>query len=125
MTCLPARSPSTEKTPTWYYDTDEIQVLDLWDGVDDNGIAARPEDSLKPGDRIVPRFDAFDPETFEEWEYSGWEYVWEAGDNIGFELLPDGDYVYSFVIDDIFGGSYETDIVSFVIDQGYITYLAA
>ena len=109
----------------WYYDTDEIQVLDLWDGVDDNGIAARPEDSLKPGDRIVPRFDAFNQETFEEGEYSGWEYTWKAGDNLAFGLLPDGDYLYSFVIDDIFGGSYVTDFTGFVIEQGYITYLAA
>jgi hypothetical protein len=29
------------------------------------------------------------------------------------------------VIDDIFGGSYVTDFTGFVIEQGYITYLAA
>lgn len=109
----------------WYFETGEIQLLDLWDGVDDNGIAARPEDSLKPGDRIVPRFDAFNQETFEEGEYSGWEYTWKAGDDLVFGLLPDGDYLYSFVIDDIFGGSYVTDFTGFVIEQGYITYLAA
>ena len=109
----------------WYYDTSEIRLMDLWDGVDDNGIAARPEETLKPGDRIVPRFDAVDPDTFEESEYSGEEYVWGSNDNISFGLLPDGAYLYSFVIDDIFGGSYVTDSVSFVIDQGYITYSAA
>ena len=109
----------------WYHDSGEVKLMDLWDGVSDNGIAARPEDSLKPGDRIVPRFDAFNQETFEEGEYSGWEYTWEAGDNLAFGLLPDGDYLYSFVIDDIFGGSYVTDFTGFVIEQGYITYLAA
>ena len=109
----------------WYYDTSEIRLMDLWDGVDDNGIAARPEETLKPGDRIVPRFDAVDPDTFEESEYSGEEYIWGSNDNISFGLLPDGAYLYSFVIDDIFGGSYVTDSVSFVIDQGYITYSAA
>ncbi len=109
----------------WYYDTSEIRLMDLWDGVDDNGIAARPEEALKPGDRIVPRFDAVDPDTFEESEYSGEDYIWGSNDNISFGLLPDGAYLYSFVIDDIFGGSYVTDSVSFVIDQGYITYNAA
>ncbi len=109
----------------WYYDTDEIEVVDIWDGVDDNGIAARPGESLKPGDRIVPLFDAFDQDTLEELEYSGEECIWEEGDNVVFDLLPDGCYLYSFIIDDIFGGSYETDMVSFEIDQGDILYDAA
>ena len=109
----------------WYFDTGEIQILDLWDGVGENGIAARSETSLKPGDRIVPRFDAINPETYEETEYTGEEYVWGAGDNVTFGPLPDGAYLYAFVIDDIFGGSYETEFAGFVIDQGHITYQAA
>ena len=109
----------------WYFDTGEIQILDLWDGVDENGIAARSETSLKPGDRIVPRFDAINPETYEETEYTGEEYVWGAGDNVTFGPLPDGAYLYAFVIDDIFGGSYETEFAGFALDQGHITYQAA
>ena len=109
----------------WYYDTDEIQVLDLWDGVGDNGMAARAGETLKPGDRIVPLFDALNKDTLEESEYYGEEYIWEDGDNVVFEHLPDGDYLYCFVIDDIFGGSYVTDFVSLTLDQGSITYKAA
>ena len=100
-------------------------MLDLWDGVGENGIAARSENSLKPGDRIVPRFDAINPETYDETEYTGEEYAWGAGDNVTFGPLPDGAYLYSFVIDDIFGGSYVTDYAGFVIDQGRISYNAA
>ena len=66
-------------------------------------------DRLKPGDRIVPRFDAINPDTYDETEYTGEEYVWGAGNNVTFGPLPDGAYLYSFVIDDIFGGSYETE----------------
>ena len=106
----------------WYYETDEIRILDLWDGVGDNGIAARPGETLKPGDWIVPVFDGFNQETFEDMTYSGHECFWEDGDNLIFGLLPDGGYLYSFVIDDIFGGSYITDAVSFYVDGGSISY---
>ena len=109
----------------WYYDTDEIQVLGLWDGIDSNGIAARTDDTLKPGDSVVPYFDALNLETYETSEYTGEECIWEPGDNIVFGPLPDGEYVYSFVIDDIFGGSYTTPYVHFDIDQGQIIYSAA
>ena len=109
----------------WYFETGEIQLLDLWDGVGENGIAPRSENSLKPGDRIVPRFDAINPDTYDETEYTGEEYVWGAGDNVTFGPLPDGAYLYSFVIDDIFGGSYETEYAGLVLDQGHITYNAA
>ena len=110
---------------TWNYDTNEIRILEIWDGIDENGIAARPGDTLKPGDRIIPRFDSMVPGAMQEYDYYGEEYIWGIGDNIGFDLLPDGDYLYSFVIDDIFGGSYETDTVAFTIDMGYISYFAA
>ena len=78
-----------------------------------------------PGDRIVPRFDAINPETYDETEYTGEAYVWGEGDNVTFGPLPDGAYLYSFVIDDIFGGSYETEYAGLVLDQGHITYNAA
>ena len=106
----------------WYHDTGEIKLLDSWDGVDDNGIAARPGDPLKAGDRIVPQFMAFDPDTFEKSSYSGLEYVWNDGDTLGFGPLPDGSYLYSFCINDIFGGSYATPNASFVINEGNISF---
>ena len=106
----------------WYYDTDEIQIVDIWDGVGANGIAARPGETLKPGDCIVPVFDGFNQTTFEDLTYSGYEYIWEYGDNLVFGLLPNGGYLYSFCIDDIFGGSYITDAVSFYVDGFSITY---
>jgi hypothetical protein len=109
----------------WYHDSGEVKLMDLWDGVDDNGIAARPGESLKTGDRIVPQYDAFDVDTYEDSTYSGVEYVWTDGDTLGFGPLADGTYLYSFYINDIFGGSFVTDYVTFVIDQGSISFNAA
>ena len=109
----------------WYHDSGEVKLMDLWDGVSDNGIAARPGESLKTGDRIVPQYDAFDVDTYEDSTYSGVEYVWTDGDTLGFGPLADGTYLYSFYINDIFGGSFVTDYVTFVIDQGSISFNAA
>ena len=109
----------------WYHDTGEVKLMDLWDGVGDNGIAARSGQSLKAGDHIVPAFDAYDAETFEPAEFTGDEYIWTDGDTLGFGLLPDGDYLYSFCIDDIFGGSYAAPNADFAINEGNISFNAA
>ena len=109
----------------WHHDTGEIELMDLWDGVGDNGIAARPEQSLRTGDSVIPTYNAIDPETYETSTYSGAEYIWIDGDILVFDVLSDGDYLYSFCINDIFGGSYVTDIVSFGIDQGDVLFDAA
>ena len=109
----------------WYHDTGEVRLLDSWDDIDDNGFASRPGQALKAGDRIVAVFKAFDPNTFEQSSYTGEEYVWSDGDTLGFGPLPDGDYLYSFCINDIFGGSYATPNADFIINQGSISFNAA
>ena len=109
----------------WYHDTGEVRLMDLWDGIDDNGIAARQGQSLQNGDRIIPQYDAFDPDTGEQSTYSGVEYVWNDGDSLGFGPLSNGSYLYAFYINDIFGGSYVTDNANFTIDQGGISFNAA
>ena len=109
----------------WDYDSDEVRVLDLWDGIGGNGIASRPNDTLKPGDRIVPLYDAFSLSTDDEYQYTGEEFVWEDGDELYFDLLPDGEYLYAFSINDIFGGDYLTDFVGFTVEDGDILYAAA
>ena len=110
---------------TWDYATGNVQVLDLWDGINENGIAARPGESLMPGDRIVPLYDAYSNVSNDEFYYHGDAYVWRAGDQPGFELLPDGNYLYGFCINDIYGGYYLTDFVTFTVNKGNILYNAA
>ena len=110
---------------TWDYNTGKVEVLDLWDGVNENGVAARPGESVKPGDRIVPLYDAYSNTTYEEFYYRGEPFVWQNGDRLGFEMLPDGEYLYGFCINDIFGGYYMTDYAGFTVDRGAIYYNAA
>ena len=110
---------------SWEYNTGKVQVLGLWDGINDNGIASRPSETLKAGDRIVPLYDAFSMTTDEEFQYYGEEYVWKDGDELYFEMLMDGDYLYAFCINDIYGGSYLTDFVMFSVDGEQITYTDA
>ena len=116
---------STNLRFSWDGSTGELQIIGVWDGVDNNGIAARAGDTLQPGDRIVPLYDASDVDTGEASVYSGQEYVWGDGDKLAFGLLSDGDYLYSFYINDIFGGSYVTDNVKFSVDQGGVSFYAA
>ena len=108
----------------WDY-TGEVRVLDLWDGISSNGIASRPGDSLKQGDRIVPLYDAFSLSSDDEYYYYGDAYVWKNNDKLCFDLLPDGDYLYAFSINDIYGGNYMTDTVEFSVDGENILYTAA
>ena len=63
--------------------------------------------------------------TDEEFQYYGEEYVWKDGDELYFEMLMDGDYLYAFCINDIYGGSYLTDFVMFSVDGEQITYTDA
>ncbi len=109
----------------WNYITGRIRVLGIWDGIDENGIASRPGDSLKAGDRILPLYDAFSADSYEESVYIGEDYVWQDDDELVFSMLPDGSYLYAFNIIDIFGGEYTTDFVQFDVDEGDILYSAA
>ena len=106
----------------WDYDSGEVRILELWDGIGDNGISSRPGGSLMPGDRIVPLYDAFSIETDEEVRYSGEEYVCQFGDVLSFDVLPDGKYLYGFCINDIYGGYFTTDFVTFTMEDGEPCY---
>ena len=109
----------------WDYNSGVIQVLGIWDGIGTNGIASRPGESLNPGDVIVPLYDAFSMTTDEEFQYYGEAYMWDKGDSLCFNVLPDGEYLYAFCINDIFGGNYLTDFVNFSMYEGGVSYEAA
>jgi len=110
---------------SWDYATGRVEIMGVWDGVDENGVAGRPGESLKHGDRIVPLYDAFSNRTNEQYLYRGEAYDWGSGDVLSFQMLPDGEYYYGFCINDIYGGYYMTDFVNFTVDNGSIFYNAA
>ncbi len=102
----------------WDYEQDEVYILDLWDGIMDSGASARAGKMPEAGDIIVPIFDSFSLDSDEEYEkyYYGDEYEYEGDGSLLFDLLYDGDYLYGFCIDDIYGDYFLTDFVSFTVD---------
>ncbi|MCR5431602.1 MAG: hypothetical protein K6E95_03495 [Lachnospiraceae bacterium] len=97
----------------------EIHVEGTWDGIDENGMAARQVRKLEDGDVICPVYYTADGDTFE-----GDEYEWEEGDDLTYSYLYVGDYYYAFFIDDVYGDFYMSDYAVFNIDEnGEITYV--
>jgi hypothetical protein len=83
-----------------------------WDGIDENGVAAREIRSLKAGDKISVIYTLTDDS-----EVEMDEYVWADGDTAIYTTLPAGDYYYGFGIDDVYGDYFITDFVVFGIDE--------
>ena len=89
-----------------------VVVEGAWDGIDENGMAAREIKKISAGDTIVPVYYLLD-----ESDFSGEEYSWQDGDNIAYDYLPSADYYYGFGIDDVYGDYYISDFVVFSIDE--------
>lgn len=85
-------------------------------------MAARNVTELCEGDTIVPLYYACAIDSDDEYYYYGDEYVFDGEPEIYFDILFDGDYFYSFYIDDIFGDYYVTDYVNFIVDDGEVYF---
>ena len=111
--------------------TGSYQVLGVWDGNDgETGVAARDIKPLEEGDVILPLFDAYPlyDENGGSEEWSSYEIVAGKDGEITLEEqeLFDGEYYYTFILTDIFGQEYQSDVVSlfmegdeFYFDEGY------
>ncbi len=104
----------------WYYDSGKVEITGAWDGMSDFGAAAR-DTKLQAGDVIVPLYDGYAIDSDAEYYYYGEEYVYTGEDDMNFTFLPDGEYYYSFCINDIYGDYLFTDSVTFYVD-GYDIY---
>ena len=104
------------------YNNDTITINGIWDGIDDNGMSERMA-QLQPGDKITPRYDSYavaDPK--EKDKYVGVPYTYADGDEIQFALMPDGVYLYGFVINDLYGDYYITTMAKFRMIDGQVFY---
>lgn len=95
-----------------------VTIDGIWAGIDENGMAAREIWELDPGDEIVPLYYAVDIDTEEDVYYYGESYLYEEDTEIVFDILPDGEYLYGFFIDDVYGDYYGTDYVNFTMMDG-------
>ena len=106
-----------------YFSDNHIEVEGTWEGISDEGAAAREIVKLKDGDVITPSYFAFSMNADDEVEYAGQEFTVSGTLEINYDLMPEGEYYYSFCIDDIYGDYYITDHVTFNIDEnGEITF---
>ena len=104
------------------YENDTVTIDGIWDGIDENGMAARNVYELSEGDSITPLYYASAIDSDDEYYYYGDEYVFDGEPEIYFDLLYDGEYLYGFTIDDIFGDYFVTDFVNFTVDGKDIYY---
>ena len=101
------------------YDEENVEaaIVDIWNGQDESGASSRITAQLQPGDIITPLYTAYDLNSDHSYYYYGEEYEYDGDPTLYFETLPDGDYLYSFCINDIYGNYYQTDPVSFSIED--------
>ncbi len=98
----------------------KVVVEGAWDGIDENGAAAKNIIKLKKGDIVTPCYTSFSLEDEnseeKEWEGEGYE-LRKASLEINYDLLAAGDYMYSFRIDDVFHDYLLTDYVTLRVDK--------
>lgn len=104
------------------YENGYVTIDGVWDGIDENGMAARTVYELSEGDSITPIYYSYAINSDDESYYYGSEYIFDGEPEIYFDMLYDGEYLYGFNIDDIYGNYFITDFVNFTVDGGDIYY---
>ncbi len=105
------------------YTNGSVTIDGVWDGIGENGMASRDIRELKHGDVIIPVYYYMAIDSDDEGYWYGYEYVINGEPQINFEMLPDGEYLYNFTINDVFGDFRMTDFVNFTVD-GYDIYFS-
>ncbi len=86
----------------------DYKVLGIWQGTTDEGILERKFKNLGTGDVIIPVYKAFSTEQDEYIEGKSLRLVF-GGVNIKEKAIPDGDYMISYTIRDIYGREVESN----------------
>lgn len=104
----------------FYYDfsTYDLVIDGAWDGIDENGMAGRDVYQIGIGDTITPIYTTDN----DEYDYYGEEYTFTEEPELMFTELADGEYYYTFIINDVYGDYALTDPVVFTIEDGEIYY---
>ena len=101
----------------------EYTLLGVWAGVDEqSGMSARAAQSLQPGDLICPVYEGYDLDTGESYFIKGAELMVEENFAVELRTLPEGDYDYSFAVQDVFGVSQYTESTTFYVDESGQVY---
>ena len=107
------------------YAAGTMTIEGAWDGVDESGAAARNLIKLSSGDVIIPVYYSYSNENGDESVYNGMEYTFSGEPEVYYDVMEDGNYLYAFCIEDIYGDYYLSEFVSFTIESGEVYYSAA
>lgn len=100
-----------------------ITVIGTWDGIDGNGAASRDFTKLKDGDKIVPLYTSYMlDDDFTEGLYEGEEFVVSGDLELDYALMYEGDFMYAFVIEDVYRDYMLTDLTVFGVDENGDVY---
>ncbi len=91
-------------------------VIGVWEGIGENGMASRDIIKLVNGDVIQPVYSYCSIDSTQEY-YCGTEYVVNGNITLDYMPLPASDYSYSIVLYDIYGNWYFTPSVTFTVDE--------
>ena len=102
----------------YFYEEDTVEIIDAWDGIDENGFAARSGRKLEAGDIITPRYYLIMLDSESEVEdqfFNGDEYKFTKKTKLSYSDIGDGDFLYCFYIYDIYGNYEMTDLVLYSV----------
>ena len=103
------------------FNAEKWNVIGTWAGIDpETGAAARDTVTLKNGDVITPLYLAIYDDGMEY--VTGDDYVVNGDITISYAPLLDGDFSYSMVIYDVYGGYTFTDEAGFMLDENGDVY---
>ncbi|MBR0147210.1 MAG: hypothetical protein IJM25_11200 [Eubacterium sp.] len=95
-----------------------IKIEGAWDGFAESGAASREYKKLKDGDKIIPMYKSISlDDKFNEYDYEGQEFTVSGELKLEYGLMDKGDFMYAFIIEDIYCDYYETDLVAFNVDE--------
>ena len=103
-----------------------IKVEGVSDGLDESGAAPRNTRQLKDGDVIVPLYTSYvfgDDDSMTEGLYEGEGFTIKGELELEYDLLYEGDFMYAFIIEDVYRDYLMTDLVEFNVDyDGNVSY---
>ena len=105
----------------WRFDENRFEVLGAYDGIDENsGMGAKRIHMLQQGDKVAPLFNVTDIATGDAVEIELTTIEWKNDLTITDTDLGDGDYLYRYEIEDLFGNITYTDPVLMHYKDGTI-----
>jgi len=101
-----------------------IKIEGAWDGIAASGAASRDFKKIKDGDKIIPLYSSFTlDDNMTESSYEGNEFTVSGSLELKYDLMYEGDFMYAFIIEDVFGDYLMTDLASFnVNDKGEVAF---